>query len=392
MPARASTAPTKAMPTADRDPATSKPKLDVSGLRQAWPQPSNPRPIVIVGAGGIVNDAHLPAYRKVSLPVAGVYDVNPERSRQVAERFSVPQVYASLDDCFQDPNAVIDMAVPPQSVLDVLRAMPPARTVLIQKPLGVNLEQARKIREVCREKELCAAVNFQLRFSPMMLALRHAWELGLLGEILDLEFRVQVYTPWHLFPFLAQLERVEILVHSVHYLDWIRSMLGEPRGVWARTVGHPAAPDLKSTRTSAILDYGDRTRVCLSVNHHFRSERRHQAATVTVCGGKGAAVAELGLLLNYPTGEPESLELISNGYDWTPVPLAGSWFPDAFGGVMANLQRFAAGEDETLMHERGRRLPDDGRRGGLLPQRRERRNSDPGVRAAAPVRVKVMRI
>lgn len=325
-----------------------KPKLDVSRLRQTWPLPSKPRPIVIVGAGGIVNDAHLPAYRKAGLRVAGVYDVNPEQSRKTAERFSIRRVYERLENCFEDPDAVIDVAAPPQAAPDILSAMPAGRTVLLQKPLGVNLEAARTIRGLCREKELCAAVNFQLRFSPMMLALRHALDLGLLGEVLDIEFRLQIYTPWHLFPFLAQLDRVEILVHSVHYLDWIRSVLGEPKGVYARTVGHPASPDLSSTRTSAILDYGDRTRVCLSINHNFRSERRHQAATMTLTGGRGAAVVELGLLLSYPKGEPESLELIADGCDWTPVPLAGSWFPDAFIGTMANLQRYAAGEDEAL--------------------------------------------
>lgn len=323
-------------------------KLDVSGLRQTWPLPSRPRPIVIVGAGGIVNDAHLPAYRKAGFPVAAVYDIRPERSRATAERFSIPRVCERLEECFEDPAAVIDVAVPPQEVLEVLDAVPPASTVLIQKPLGVNLEEARRIRQLCREKKLCAAVNFQLRFSPMMLAVRHAWQMGLFGEILDIEFRLQVYTPWHLFPYLAELERVEILVHSVHYLDWIRSMLGEPRRVYARTVGHPSAPQLKSTRTSAILDYGERTRVCLSINHNFRPERRHQAATMTLTGSKGAAVAELGLLLNYPQGEPETLELISDGYDWTAVPLAGRWFPDAFIGTMANLQRYAAGEDRIL--------------------------------------------
>lgn len=323
-------------------------QLDVSGIRQSWPLPSRPRPIVIVGAGGIVNDAHLPAYRKAGFPVAAIYDVLPERSRATAERFAIPRVCERLEQCFEEPAAVIDVAVPPQQVLNVLNAVPESSTVLIQKPLGVDLEQARRIRQLCREKKLCAAVNFQLRFSPMMLAVRHAREMGLFGEILDLEFRLQVYTPWHLFPYLAELERVEILVHSVHYLDWIRSMLGEPRSVYARTVGHPSAPQLKSTRTSAILDYGERTRVCLSINHNFRPERRHQAATMTLTGSRGAAVAELGLLLNYPQGEPETLELISDGYDWTGVPLAGRWFPDAFIGTMANLQRYAAGEDSVL--------------------------------------------
>ena len=336
------------MPKPEKPADPTEFKLVIPRLRQKWPLPSQPRPIVIVGAGGIVNDAHLPAYRKAGLPVAGVYDVNPEQSRKTAERYSIPRVYSRLEECFQDPSVVIDLAVPPQHVFQVLEEIPPSTTVLIQKPLGVNLDDARRIRQLCRRKKLCAAVNFQLRFSPMMLALRHAAELSLFGEILDIDFRIQVYTPWHLFPYLAQLDRVEILVHSVHYLDWIRSVLGEPKGVYARTVGHPSAPDLRSTRTSAILDYGDRTRVCLSINHNFRSERRHQAATMTLTGSEGAAVAHLGLLLNYPKGEPESLELISQGHDWTPVPLTGQWFPDGFSGTMANLQRYAAGEDEVL--------------------------------------------
>ena len=34
-------------------------------LSQTWSMPSKLTPIVIVGAGGIVNDAHLPAYKKV---------------------------------------------------------------------------------------------------------------------------------------------------------------------------------------------------------------------------------------------------------------------------------------------------------------------------------------
>jgi predicted dehydrogenase len=36
------------------------------------------------------------------------------------------------------------------------------------------------------------------------------------------------------------------------------------------------------------------------------------------------------------------------GQDWQDLHLHGSWFPDAFTGPMANLQRFAAGDDATL--------------------------------------------
>jgi hypothetical protein len=43
-------------------------------LTQAWPRPSHPRPIVIIGAGGIVRAAHLPTYRALGFPVAGLFD------------------------------------------------------------------------------------------------------------------------------------------------------------------------------------------------------------------------------------------------------------------------------------------------------------------------------
>ena len=48
----------------------------IAELQQTWPAPSHPRPIVIVGAGGIVDGAHLPAYRMAGLPVAGVVDLD----------------------------------------------------------------------------------------------------------------------------------------------------------------------------------------------------------------------------------------------------------------------------------------------------------------------------
>lgn len=34
--------------------------------------PDHPRPIVMIGAGGIVKDAHLPAYRKAGFTVWGL--------------------------------------------------------------------------------------------------------------------------------------------------------------------------------------------------------------------------------------------------------------------------------------------------------------------------------
>jgi predicted dehydrogenase len=141
---------------------------------------------------------------------------------------------------------------------------------------------------------------------------------------------------------------MEIALHSIHYLDLMRALLGEPRSVWARTVKHPRAAHLASSRTSAILDFGDDVRCALSVNHHHAHGPKHQRSHLRLEGLDGAALAVLGVNLDYPRGRPDELEFAFDGGDWRALELVGNWFPDAFEGPMCNLQRFAAGEDARL--------------------------------------------
>jgi predicted dehydrogenase len=155
----------------------------IETLVQDWPAPSRPKPIVIVGAGGIVRDAHMPAYAKAGLRVAAVTDLDPSRSESLARDHGIPRVHASVAEAVaaHGAGAVYDLAVPPGAITAVLPVLPDGAAVLIQKPMGADLEQARAIRATCREKGLKAAVNFQLRFSPMMMAARQAVERGLIG-------------------------------------------------------------------------------------------------------------------------------------------------------------------------------------------------------------------
>jgi predicted dehydrogenase len=319
----------------------------VPDLRQAWARPSHPRPIVIIGAGGIVNDAHLPAYRLAEFPVAGIFDIDRGRAKSLADRWNLKS-FSSLEEAAAVGDAVFDLATPPAAHFDVLGALPKGSVALIQKPLGRDLDEATGILKLARERNLTAAVNFQLRFSPMMLALADALQRGLLGRLIDVEIHLNILTPWHLFPFLKGLPRVEIAVHSIHYFDFIRSLLGNPNGVHARTMGHPLS-DMAQTRTSAILDFGEGVRCTLSINHDYDFGRRFQDSTFRFEGENGVAVAKMGILVNYPHGEPDELWIAQRGRDWTEVKLEGGWFPHAFVGIMSNLQRFAAGEDAALV-------------------------------------------
>ena len=325
---------------------------DISSLKTSIPLPKKPKDIVIIGAGGIVSDAHLPAYKKSGFKVLGIFDPLNEKAEKCANEYKIEKIYNNIEDALNEENVVFDIAVPPAVLLEIVKKIPINSICQFQKPLGNSLDDAREIKKIVKEKNIIACVNLQLKFSPMMIALKDAIDKEIIKDITELEISLSVATPWHLWPFLQNLDNVEVPLHSIHYIDWIRSILGEPNSVFCKSVKHPNHPKLADSRSSIILDYGDSIRCCLSINHTHDSThgKKHSHAYARVEGLTGAAYIKFGLLLDYPNGEPEEIEISSDGVGWTKVNNVGTWFPDAFIGTMSSLQRFANGEDSDLPH------------------------------------------
>lgn len=307
--------------------------------------PSSPSPILIIGTGGIVKDAHLPAYRIAGFPVWGLYNRTRTRAEALAAEYGISHVFDDLDAAITTapPDIIFDLALPASLFADALRRLPQGSHVLIQKPMGEDLGQAREVLSVCRERGLHAAINCQLRFAPFVMAARRMIQDGLIGDLIDMEMRLTTMTPWELFPFLNSLPRMEIVYHSVHYIDLVRSFLGDPRSVYARTVPHPLHPELASVCSTLILDYPDPIRATITTNHLHRFGPKHQESYLKWEGTKGAIKARVGLLMNYPHGAGDLFEycLLDDAGkpgEWQSIPLAGSWFPEAFVGSMAVVQ------------------------------------------------------
>lgn len=320
----------------------------------ALERPTQLRPIVIIGTGGIVKDAHLPAYRKAGYPVWGLVNRTVGRAQALADEYGIDRVFGSVRDAVAaaPDDAVYDIALMPEQYLETLEALPDGSPVLIQKPLGQTLAEGIVLRDLCRRKGLVAAVNTQLRFAPYVAVARRLIAEGAIGEVYDFEIRVSVDTPWHLFPHVFGLDRLEINMHSVHYLDLVRSFLGDPDSVSAVTVRHPTKPEVANTRSTILLRYRDRPiRVTISVNHDHAFGPRYEESFIKWEGTEGAIRAQMGLLLDYPTGGPDALELAlrdKKELGWQSVPFEGSWFPDAFIGSMGALLRFLEGSSPTL--------------------------------------------
>ncbi|MGA1453399.1 MAG: Gfo/Idh/MocA family protein, partial [Pontimonas sp.] len=101
----------------------------------------------VIGAGGIVSGAHLPAYKKAGLAVHAITDIDDAKATAVAKDFDIPHVYSSAEELLQDDAIeVVDIAVPAseQPAL-LLAALQAGKHVLAQKPLATTIEAAEEM-------------------------------------------------------------------------------------------------------------------------------------------------------------------------------------------------------------------------------------------------------
>src|SRR5262245_29730502 len=102
--------------------------------------------IGILGSGFIVNDCHLPAYRKAGLNVVAIASRTAAHSNAVAQRHGIAKVYEHATQLLDDPSIeVLDVAVPPNAQFDLIAEACRRRTlkgILAQKPLGMDYAQA----------------------------------------------------------------------------------------------------------------------------------------------------------------------------------------------------------------------------------------------------------
>ena len=64
--------------------------------------------------------------------------------------------------------------------------------------LACGTANIRKILSISNKKNLVAAINFQLRYAPFVVAARNMIDQGLIGELYDLE--IKVCTASNVFP------------------------------------------------------------------------------------------------------------------------------------------------------------------------------------------------
>jgi predicted dehydrogenase len=176
------------------------------------------------GAGFIMRDCHLVAYRLAGFNPVAIASRNPETARPVAKRHDVATVHNSIDDLLADPSIeVLDIAVPPDVQPDIIRkaaARKTVRGILAQKPLAMSVREATACVEACERAGIKLAVNQNMRFDQSVRAMKSLLNSAVLGEVVLGSIEMRAIPHW--MPWSQKLHSLSTFVMSIHHLDTFR--------------------------------------------------------------------------------------------------------------------------------------------------------------------------
>lgn len=297
-----------------------------------------------IGAGFIMSDCHLVAYRNAGFNPVAIASRNVERAREAAIRHAIPVVHETIANVLNDPSIeVLDIAVPPdvQPGL-ILQAAEQklVRGILAQKPLAMSVREASACVEACERAGITLAVNQNMRFDQSVRAMKSLLNTGSLGEIVLASIDMRAIPHW--MPWSQQLHSLSTFVMSIHHLDTFRYWFGTPDRVLASTRPDPRTKFPHSDGINLyILEYDSGTRAT-SCDDVWAGPAREGAAPDIgirwrVEGTKGMARGTIGWP-SYPEKTPSTLDYtLAADPTWHQPRWNEVWFPDAFVGTMAQL-------------------------------------------------------
>ena len=183
-----------------------------------------------VGAGMIMAECHLAAYKDAAFNVVAIASRTKANAEKVAERWAIPTVYDTPEQLIEDPNIeIIDLAYPPDQQPALIRhalRKPHIKGILAQKPLALSLDEAIKLRDEARVAGKVLSVNQNMRYDQSMRVLKQIIDSGALGNVVFAQIDMHAIPHWQ--PFLQDYDRLTLSNMSVHHLDVLRFLFGDP--------------------------------------------------------------------------------------------------------------------------------------------------------------------
>jgi predicted dehydrogenase len=306
--------------------------------------------IGIVGSGGIVRGAHLPAYKKSGYRVLACCDVVEENARLAASEFDIPHYSTRLEDVLNHPEVeIIDLAVHakvrPEVITQVAAHPRKPKAILSQKPFALSLQEARQMIAQCEEAGITLMVNQQARWAPGHRALRYVIESGALGHVYSI---MHIARSWQDDPnaWYVKMPNFNVVDHGVHFIDLSRYFSDRtPESVHCTTVTVPGQVAVTPMIYTITCHYAPESQLMstLHFNNIVQVAKKMGRGEWLVDGTYGSAMVVGETLTICLKDDPDNLQTFK---------LEGSWWTDAFGGSMGELMQSITEDRRPMCHAR----------------------------------------
>ncbi|MEO7336399.1 MAG: Gfo/Idh/MocA family oxidoreductase [Caldimonas sp.] len=250
----------------------------------------------MVGAGYFAQ-FQLEGWQDAGSPCVALCDLDPARLAALADRFSIRdrfvEVAAMLDDVKPE---LLDVVLPPAAQAGVVRAALERHIpVICQKPFGIDLAEAQVLNAFARECATPLIVHENFRFTPWFREARRLMDLGHLGEVYGVSFRLRpgdgqgerAYLDRQ--PYFQTMPQLLVRETGVHFIDTFRYLMGEVRAVTARL--RRLNPAIRGEDAGVIVFEFDAQRTGLfdgnRLNDHVADDPRRTMGEMWLEGSRG---------------------------------------------------------------------------------------------------------
>lgn len=187
--------------------------------------------LAMIGCGGIgsYHLGHFLGFRDI-VELAGFCDLIPERAESFVEKAGSGKAYTNYLEMYDEvqPDLVF-ICIPPychgEIEFETIRRGIP---FFVEKPLALDLDLARRIRDAAAEKNLITASGFQCRYSPLVEPNK---KFCAENEIVFVDCTRIGGVPGVFWWKDKDLSGGQIVEQTIHQFDIIRYVFGEPEEV-----------------------------------------------------------------------------------------------------------------------------------------------------------------
>jgi len=256
--------------------------------------------LIVVGAGW-AGEQHARAIRALeaagtAVHLAALVDVDKEHLLGKAAELGAPDAFTDLGDALQaHPEAAGVVIATPHNLHrpHTAQAAAAGRHVLVEKPMALTLRDADAMIEACRRAGTTLMVAESVRYSRVMMAVRHALESGRIGQVLSGRVNF-IARGRHTYAYpgrrawLAQPRHGGSgiwMLNGIHVMSAARMIFGEVRRVTARAVSSDLFESETEATVVALLEFDTDAVATLTVSAELHGYGRF--GDLAVFGSEG---------------------------------------------------------------------------------------------------------